>query len=392
MRKMIVQKIFITHASRTPMGAFQGQLKFLKAPHLAAVVTKSLIEKSKIKSISSLYMGCVLSAGLGQSPARQVIRYAGLDDETHAATVNKVCGSGLQSIMFACDQIRLDPSQVCIAGGMESMTNAPYLLDRARAGLRLGHGNIIDHIFYDGLEDPYNQNKLMGCFADETAKKYQISREEQDNFTIDSFAKAKTAMDKGFFKNEICSLKLPDGSIIDQDEPPLKGNMEKIPKLKPAFSAEGTVTAANSSSIADGSAAVILASEESAKQNKLTPLARVCGYVTHSQAPEWFTTAPVGAIKKLCNQLNWSLDEVDLFEINEAFAVVTLVTAKELGIPMEKVNIHGGACALGHPIGASGARVLVTLLHALKQQNLKKGIASLCIGGGESVAIGIEII
>jgi acetyl-CoA C-acetyltransferase len=337
-------------------------------------------------------MGCVLAAGLGQAPARQASIYAGIPESVPCTTINKVCGSALKAIMLGCDQIRLTNAEIVVAGGMESMTNAPYILDRARAGYRLGHGTILDHMYIDGLEDAYQAGKAMGCFAEDTADKYRFSRAEQDAFAEESVRRAQKALHQGWSDAEIVPVPVPRGDPLTQDETVARINLEKIAQLKPIFREDGTVTAATSSSIADGAAAVILMSAEAAKRQKLKPLARIVAYGSHSQAPQWFTTAPIEAIRKVAKMMHCELEQIDLFEINEAFAVVTMAAMRELKLPHEKVNVWGGACARGHPIGASGARIVVTLLHALQHLGLKKGIASLCIGGGEAVALGLELL
>ncbi len=387
------QNIVIVAAKRTPMGAFQGKLSSFKATQLGSFAIQSVFQESGLSSdlIDEVIMGCVLPAGLGQAPARQASLGAGLDKKTACTTVNKVCGSGMKAAMIAYDQLLLGYNKIIISGGMESMTNAPYLLDRARSGYRLGHGKVLDHMFYDGLEDPYNQNRLMGTFAEDTATAYKFSREDQDAFAKESLRRSIYAQENELFKQEIAILQKGDVEIAS-DEPPTKVNVDKIPLLKPVFREGGTVTAANSSSISDGAAALMLMSEETASHHHLEPLAFIRGHATFAQSPEWFTTAPVGAIKKLCQNLNWSVDSVDLFEVNEAFAVVAMAAMKDLSIPHEKMNILGGACALGHPIGASGARLIVTLSHALKNHGLKRGIAAICLGGGEATAVALECL
>ena len=380
--------------SRTAIGAMQGDLASFSATDLGAQAIAGAISKTDLSSLKSteILMGCVLSAGLGQSPARQALIKAGLANNIPATTVNKVCGSGMKAVTLACTGITCDPEQIVIAGGMESMSNAPYMLNKARQGYRLGHDKLMDHMFFDGLQDAYS-GELMGVYAEATAKKYGFSRGDQDNFTLESLEKAIKAIANGSFQDEITpiSVKSRKGEIIvDTDELPGKARPEKIAKLKPAFQDDGTVTAANSSGISDGAAALIMTSKALAEKSGYPILAEIKGYTQHAHQPEWFTTAPVGAIKTLLNKLDWNVDEVDLFEINEAFAVVTMAAIIDLEIPAEKVNVHGGACALGHPIGASGARILVTLISALKQKGLKKGIASLCIGGGEGIAVAVE--
>lgn len=387
-----MSEVVIVAAKRTPMGAFQGSLASFKGTDLGAAAIQAALSQSGLQNqeIDEVFMGNVLSAGLGQAPARQAAIKGGIHNQTPCTTVNKVCGSGLKAVMLGCDQIRLGVAKAIVAGGMESMTNAPYLLEKARGGLRLGHGQVIDHMFFDGLEDAYQKGTLMGLFAEETAAKYGFTREAQDAFTLNSLAKARNAMASGAFDDEIIALSPPKAEIVNQDESPLKAKPEKIPTLKPAFREGGTVTAANSSSISDGAAAVMLMSADEAKAKGIKPLARVLGYASHAHEPQWFTTAPVGAMEKLCATLGCVAKDIDLFEINEAFAVVTMAAIHDLGIDEMRVNIHGGACALGHPIGASGARLLVTLVHALKKHQARRGIVSLCIGGGEAVAMAIE--
>lgn len=387
--------IVIVSAKRTPMGAFQGALSSLKAPQLGSIAIEGALQAASLSGsdIDEVILGCVLPAGLGQAPARQAAIGGGLKPSTSCTTINKVCGSGMKAVMLACDQIRLNHARIILAGGMESMTNAPYLLDRARLGYRLGHGEILDHLLLDGLEDPYHSGRLMGAFAEDTASHFHCTRQDQDAYAIESFQRVQTAVRESFFDKEIIPVDWGEGKnrvSLHQDETPLKVKVEKIPHLKPAFHPEGTVTAANSSSIADGAAVVALMTAREAHQRGITPVAVIRGHASHAQDPRWFTTAPIGAIEKLLQDLKWSLNEVDLFEINEAFAVVTMVALKKMNIPHEKVNIWGGATTLGHPLGASGARILVTLLHALKQRGLSKGIVAICIGGGEATALGVE--
>lgn len=389
-------EVVIVAAQRTPIGAFQGVFDGVKTTSLGSTAIKGALDSANISgdSIEEVYMGCVLPAGLGQAPARQAALGAGIHKHTPCATINKVCGSGMKAIMLGIDQIRAGETNTIVAGGMESMTNAPYLLQKGRNGYRLGHGKIFDHMFLDGLEDSYTEGGLMGLFAEATAEKYGFTREDQDAFARESSIRAKQALQDGVFKDEITSVTIQDRKgdiVIAEDETPGKVNPDKIPQLKPAFKKEGTVTAANSSSISDGAAAVVLMSKDQAKKSGQAVLATVKGHATYAQEPEWFTTAPVGAIDKLCKKIGWKIEDVDLFEINEAFAVVTMAAMKDLNIPHSKVNVYGGACALGHPIGASGARLVVTLVHALRNQGKKKGIASLCLGGGEAVAVAVEI-
>jgi len=394
--------IVIVGAARTPMGGLQGDFKSLSASALGAVAIKAALERAGIGAadIDEVIMGNVLPAGQGQAPARQAALGAGLPASIGCTTINKMCGSGMKAAMFAHDLLRAGDHNIMIAGGMESMTNAPYLLPKARAGLRLGHGEIKDHMFLDGLEDAYARDergnaRLMGSFAEDTAAKYGFSREAQDAFAVTSLQRAQAAIRSGAFAGEIAAVTIAGRSgetSIAQDEQPLKANPEKIPQLKPAFRKNGTVTAANSSSISDGSAALVLMRLSEAKTRGLKPRARIVAHATHAQEPAWFTTAPVGAIKTLLSKTGWDKNSVDLFEINEAFAVVTMAAMRDLDLPHDKVNVHGGACALGHPIGASGARIIVTLLAALEKYGLKRGVAALCIGGGEATAMAIEII
>ena len=389
--------IVIVSAARTPMGAFQGELKSFAAPELGAAAIRAAVERAKLRpeDVQEVLMGCVLPAGQGQAPARQASLGAGLPLAAGCTTVNKMCGSGMKAAMFAHDLLVSGSSEIIVAGGMESMTNAPYLLPKARTGLRMGHGQVIDHMFYDGLEDAYAKGRLMGSFAEECAKQYSFSRTSQDEFAIASLKRAQAANKDGSFAWETTPIAIKAGKdekFVEHDEQPFKANFEKIPALKPAFSKDGTVTAANSSSISDGAAALVMMRRSSAEKRGLAPLAIVVAHSTHAQEPALFTTAPVGAIRKLMEKTNWKASEVDLYEINEAFAVVTMAAMKEHGLPHEKVNVHGGACALGHPIGASGARILVTLIGALRKRGLKRGVASLCIGGGEATAMAVELV
>ncbi len=388
--------IVIVSAARTPTGSFQGELKGFTAPELGGAAIRAAVERAKIRAdeIEEAIMGCVLPAGQGQAPARQAALAAGLPLAVGCTTVNKMCGSGMKAAMFAHDLLKSDSVDVVVAGGMESMTNAPYLLPKARAGLRMGHSQVIDHMFYDGLEDAYDKGRLMGTFAEDCAAKYQFSREAQDEFAIASLRRAQKANKEGWFAWEITPIAIKAGKeqkFVETDEQPFKANLEKIPTLRPAFRKDGTVTAANSSSISDGAAALVMMRRSSAEKRGFAPLATVVGHSTHAQEPAWFTTAPVGAIRKLLASTGWSAKQVDLYEINEAFAVVTMAAMKEHGLPHDKVNVHGGACALGHPIGASGARILVTLIGALRKYGGKRGMASLCIGGGEATAMALEL-
>ena len=392
----ISDPVVIVAAKRTPIGAFQGQFTSLSSPQLGAAAISAAIEQSAVngEEFSEAIVGCVLPAGVGQAPARQAVLAAGLPLSLPSTTINKVCGSGMKAVMLAHDQIRAGVADVVIAGGMESMTNAPYLLPKARGGYRLGHGQLLDHMFYDGLQNPYD-NQLMGVFAEQCADKFGFSREQQDAFAAESVRRALAAMKEGAFASEIAAIKLvgKKGEFrVDSDEIPPTCDIAKIPTLKPAFRKEGgTVTPANSSSIADGAAALVLMRESDAAKRGLKPLARLSGHATFAQEPAWFTTAPVGAIDKLQRKLDWSSKKVDLYEINEAFAVVTMAAMRDLELPHAKVNVNGGACALGHPIGASGARLIVTLIYALRNRGGKRGIASLCLGGGEATAVAIEL-
>ena len=388
--------IVIVGMARTPIGSMQGQFSGVPATELGAAAIKAAVERScvPLDAISSVDMGCVLSAGLRQAPARQAALGAGLPISVSAATINKVCGSGMKAVMNACDSLMLGHAEIAIAGGMESMTNAPYLMPQGRGGYRFGDATIYDHMTMDGLEDAYTQG-AMGLFAEETCSKYEFTREEQDAFAITSLQRAQKAISDGKFNAEITPVTVKNrrGDVLyDKDEQPGKGNIEKIPQLRPAFKKNGSVTAANSSSISDGAAALVLTRLSVANNLGLKPLAKVSQYASNSHEPEWFTTAPVGAIKKLLKALGWSKDDVDLYEINEAFAVVTMAAMKDLDLPHEKVNVHGGACALGHPIGASGARIIVTLLSAMQSYKKEKGVAAICIGGGEALAIALELM
>ncbi|HHG8518605.1 TPA: acetyl-CoA C-acyltransferase [Legionella pneumophila] len=389
--------VVIVAAKRTPMGAMLGNLSALSSPELGAVAHMAALSQSGIApaEIDEVISGCVLQADIGQAPARQAAIKAGIPNSTGATTINKMCGSGMKAVMLAHDLIKAGTANVILASGMESMSNAPYLLSKARAGYRLGHGELKDHMFLDGLEDAYDKGQLMGCFAETTAKHFNFSREQQDEYALRSMTKALKAIENGAFREEIAPVTLTTrkGDItVDVDEGPETAKLAKIPQLKPAFQADGTVTAANSSSISDGAASLILMSASNAEKRGIKPLAKIIAHASHSQAPQWFTTAPVDAIRKVMNKASWKQDDVDLFEINEAFAVVAMAAITQLELNPEQVNIHGGACALGHPIGASGARILVTLMHALKHQGKKRGIASLCIGGGEATAMAIELI
>lgn len=387
--------IVIAGAARTPMGAFQGDLKSATASELGAVAIRAAVERAGIppEAVDEVLMGCVLPAGQGQAPARQAALAAGLQLSAGATTVNKMCGSGMKTAMLAHDLLLAGSAHIAVAGGMESMTNAPYLLDRARAGYRMGHGRVLDHMFLDGLEDAYDKGRLMGTFAEDCAQCYSFTREQQDAFAAASLLRAQEAVDAGTFAAEIVPVTVKSGKTqaeVTRDEQPLKAKVEKIPLLKPAFREDGTVTAANSSSIADGAAALVLMRRSQAERMGVKPLASIAGHATFAHAPNLFPTAPIGALKRLEARTGWALGFVDLFEINEAFAVVPMAAMKELALPHEKVNIHGGACALGHPIGASGARILVTLLAAMEKYGLRRGMAALCIGGGEATAMAVE--
>lgn len=389
--------IVIVAAKRTPMGGLLGSLSALSAPELGAIAHTAALSQAGISpaEIDEVLSGCVLQAGIGQAPARQAALKAGIPNSTGATTVNKMCGSGMKAVMLGHDLIRAGTANIILASGMESMSNAPYLLNKARSGYRLGHGELKDHMFLDGLEDAYDKGKLMGIFAEATASHFHFSREQQDEFAYQSMSKALHAIESGAFKDEIASVSISTrkGEItVSTDEGPAQEKLAKIAQLKPAFKTEGTVTAANSSSISDGAASLILMSAEQAEKRGIKPIARIVAHASHSQAPEWFTTAPVDAIRKVMNKASWKQNDVDLYEINEAFAVVTMAAVTQLELNPEHVNIHGGACALGHPIGASGARILVTLINALKHRGKKRGIASLCIGGGEATAMAIELM
>ena len=389
--------IVIVSAARTPMGGLQGDLKSLSAPQLGAAAIQGAVERAGIdaSAVEQVLFGCVLSAGIGQAPARQAALGAGLGNGTSCTTLNKMCGSGMQAAMMAHDLLLAGSAEVVVAGGMESMSNAPYLLEKARSGYRMGHGKIIDHMFFDGLEDAYDKGRLMGTFAEDCAEAYGFSRQAQDDFAIASLTRAQRAIETGSFDAEIVPVQVTEGKaqrIISRDEQPPKARLDKIPQLKPAFREGGTVTAANSSSISDGAAALVLMRRSQAERRGLKPLAVIHGHAAFGDAPALFPSAPIGAIERLMKRTGWHLGEVDLFEINEAFAVVTLAAMKHLDLPHDKVNIHGGACALGHPIGASGARILVTLLAALRQNQLRRGVAAICIGGGEATAMAVECL
>jgi acetyl-CoA C-acetyltransferase len=388
--------IYIADGARTPMGGFQGALQTKTAPELGAIAISEAIARAGIAAgkIDEIIMGCVLPAGLGQGPARQAAIEAGIPVESGATTINKLCGSGMKAAMMAHDLIKAGSNEIMVAGGMESMSNAPYLMPKARTGYRMGHTEVKDSMFLDGLEDA-KTGRLMGSFAQDMADQYQMTREDMDGFAIRSLKRAQKAIDAGHLKAESVSVTIKSRAgetVVEDDEQPGAAKIDKIPSLKPAFKADGTVTAANSSSISDGASALVIASEEAIAKNGMTPMAKILGHTTNSRHPSEFTIAPIGAIEKLLDKVGWSADEVDLFEINEAFAMVTMAAIKDLGLDPEKVNISGGACAQGHPVGSTGSRIIVTLMYALKRLNLKKGVAALCIGGGEATAIAIELV
>ncbi|NMG17163.1 acetyl-CoA C-acetyltransferase [Aromatoleum bremense] len=392
--------VVIVSAARTPLGGFQGDLSALSGPQLGAVAIRAAVERAGVNpgQVQEVLMGCVLPAGVGQAPARQAALGAGLPLSAGCTTVSKVCGSGMKSVMLAHDLLVAGTNEVMVAGGMESMSNAPYLLPKARGGYRLGHGQVLDHMFLDGLEDSYskeNKGRLMGTFAEDCASHFDFTRAAQDEFAVASTTRAQNAIQDGSFAWEVAPVTVPGRKgdvVVDRDEQPPKAQIDKIAGLKPAFRKDGTVTAANSSSISDGAAALMLMRRSTADRLGLKPLATIEGHATHAQDPAWFTTAPVGAIQKVLAKAGWNVGDVDLWEINEAFAVVTMAAMKELNLPHDRVNVHGGACALGHPIGASGARIIVTLLGALKRYGKTRGVASLCIGGGEATAIAVELV
>lgn len=392
----MTDQLVICSYARTPMGGMMGGLSDLAGPQMGSAAISAAIQRAGLDSdgVDEVLMGCVLAAGIGQSPARQAALGAGLPVGVGTTTVNKMCGSGMKTVMMACDTLSAGQADVVVAGGMESMSNAPYLLNKARSGYRIGHGEMLDHMYVDGLQDAYS-GELMGNFAEQCADKYEFTREEQDAYALESLRRANLAIAEGNFKAEIEPVTVKGRkteTIVDTDEQPGNARPEKIPHLGPAFRENGTVTAANSSSISDGAAALVLTRQSVAEQIGLTPVAAIRGYSQFAREPEWFTTAPVGAMEKLFDRTGWSVNDVDLFEINEAFAVVAMAAMRELDLPYDKVNVHGGACALGHPLGASGARIIVTLLAALQTYNKKKGVASLCIGGGEATAVAVELI
>ncbi len=387
--------IVIVGMARTPIGGFQGALADVTGPTLGAAAIKSALERAKVapEDVDEVVMGCVLPAGMGQAPARQASLNAGIPVDAGCTTVNKMCGSGMKAAMFAYDGLIANGNSVVVAGGLESMTNAPYLLTKARGGYRMGHGQVYDHMFLDGLEDAYEPGRLMGTYAEDTAQAYQFTREDQDAFAIRSLERSRKANEDGTFADEITpvTVKTRKGeTVVSQDEQPFTAKPDKIPGLKPAFRKDGTVTAANSSSISDGAAALVMMRRSEAERRGLKPLATIVGHATQSQEPAWFTTAPIGAVRKLLEKTGWSVGDVDLFEVNEAFAVVTMAAMRDLGLPEDATNIYGGACALGHPVGASGARIMATLITAMEKNGAKRGIASLCIGGGEATAIALE--
>jgi acetyl-CoA C-acetyltransferase len=392
----MTDSLVIASARRTPIGAFQGVLSSVKATELGAVAAKAALADAEVapSALDEVIFGCVLPAGLGQAPARQAALAAGVPAEIPATTVNKMCGSGMKAVMLGGDQILAGHARLILAGGLESMSNAPYLLLKARSGYRMGHSELFDHMFYDGLQSPWD-GQSMGCFAEATASRYGYTRADQDAFATESVRRAKQAIESGAFKSEIAAVTIrgrKGDEIVDRDETPFTLDVAKIPTLKPAFRKDGTVTAASSSSISDGASAIVIASASAATDLGLKPVARVLAYASHAQAPEWFTTAPAPAIRKAVDRAGWALKDVDLFEINEAFACVTMAATQDLEIDARRVNVNGGACALGHPIGATGARLITTLIHALRARGLKRGVASQCIGGGEATAIAIELI
>jgi acetyl-CoA C-acetyltransferase len=393
---MKASDVLILSAARTPIGSFQGELSTRTGPELGSTAISAVVGRAGIApgDVNETVMGCVLSAGVGQAPARQAARYAGVPDSVPATTVNKVCGSGMKAVMVAADQLALGLAEVMVAGGMESMSNAPYLLPKARGGYRLGHGEVKDHIFLDGLEDAY-EHRLMGSYAEDAARHYQFTREAQDAYAVESLMRAKRAQADGSFADEIIAVRIATKggeTEVALDEQPRRADPAKIPLLKPAFAKDGTVTAANSSSISDGAAALILTRGDVVERRGFSPVARIVAQGSYAHEPRWFTTAPVGALRKVLELAQWKAGDVDLFEINEAFANVAMIAMRDLDLPHEKVNVNGGACALGHPIGCSGARLVVTLLNALKRRGLKRGVASLCIGGGEATALAVEML
>jgi acetyl-CoA C-acetyltransferase len=395
MSDTIKDPIVIVSGARTPMGGFQGVFEAMTAPQLGAAAIKSATEMASIKGeeVDDVLMGCVLPAGQGQAPARQAAFGAGLPASVPCTTVNKMCGSGMKTVMMAYDSLHARPGDVIVAGGLESMTNTPHILPKMRSGQRLGHAQVFDHMFLDGLEDAYDKGRLMGTYAEDTATHYQFTREAQDDYAIESLRRAKTANEDGSFAAEMTpvTVKTRKGeTLVDRDEQPFAGQPDKIPSLRPAFAKDGTVTAANSSSISDGAAAVIMMRASEAERRGLAPMAKIVGTASHAREPKWFTTAPIGAISNVLEQVGWSTGDVGLYEINEAFAVVAMAAMRDLDLPHDKVNVHGGACALGHPVGASGTRIILTLLNAMQKYDQQKGLASLCIGGGEATAVAVE--
>jgi acetyl-CoA C-acetyltransferase len=387
--------VVIVSGARTPMGSFQGALASATAPELGAVAIRAAVARAGVNpdEVSEVLMGCVLPAGQGQAPARQAARYGGLPDSVPCTTVNKMCGSGMKTVMMAFEALHVRPTDVIVAGGLESMTNTPHILPKLRSGQRLGHTQIYDHMFLDGLEDAYDKGRLMGTYAEDTAQSYQFTREQQDAYAVESLRRAKQANEDGSFANELAPVKVKGrkgDTVVSRDEQPFSADPAKIPTLKPAFREGGTVTPANSSSISDGAAALVLMRESEARRRGLKPLARIVATSSQAQEPAWFTTAPIGAIRKVLAASGWSAKDVGLYEINEAFAVVAMAAMRDLDLPHDKVNVHGGACALGHPVGASGARIIVTLINAMEKRGETKGVASLCIGGGEATAVAIE--
>ncbi|MEE2979992.1 MAG: acetyl-CoA C-acyltransferase [Pseudomonadota bacterium] len=396
----LTDPIVIVGTARTPMGGFQGVLRDVPAPQLGATAIAAALARAgvEVEAVDEVVMGCVLAAGMGQAPARQASLGAGVSEATGCTTINKMCGSGMKATMQAHDSLVAGSTQIAVAGGLESMSNAPYLLDRARDGYRMGHGKLLDHMFCDGLEEAYDKGRLMGSYAEDTAEAYQFTREAQDEFAVESLNRAKTAIEDGSFAGEVAPVTVATrhGSskrgehVVERDEQPLSADLDRIPNLRPAFRDGGTVTAANSSSISDGGAALVLMRRSEAERRDLTTVAEIVGHASHAQAPAWFTTAPIGAIEKLFEKTGWQAGDVDLYEINEAFAVVTMAAMRDLDLDHERVNVHGGACALGHPVGASGARILVTLLAAMEKFDVECGVAALCIGGGEATAMAVR--
>ena len=391
----LADPIVIVGAARTPMGGFQGVLKDVAAPKLGATAIAAALDCAGVEAeaVDEVIMGCVLAAGMGQAPARQASLGAGVPESTGCTTVNKMCGSGMKATMQAHDGLVAGSTQIAVAGGLESMSNAPYLLDRARDGYRMGHGKLLDHMFCDGLEDAYDKGRLMGSYAEDTAETYQFTREAQDAFAVESLNRAKTAIEDGSFAGEVAPVTVTTRKgehVVERDEQPLTADLDRIPALRPAFREGGTVTAANSSSISDGGAALVLMRRSEAEHRGVTPLAEIVGHASHAQTPAWFTTAPIGAIEKLFHKTGWRAGDVGLFEINEAFAVVAMAAMRDLDLDHGRVNVHGGACALGHPVGASGARILVTLLAAMAKHDVERGVAALCIGGGEATAMAVR--